>query len=885
MLFFHHVSRKFLFSIIFLGLVFLNFSNIYSQKTFGLIKKVNGNDENGYVLFSPLNCDTTYLINKCGQKVHYWVSDYAPGMALYLLPNGHLLKSGTYTDTAFGAAGGRGGIIEEFDWDNNLIWRYKIFNDSLCQHHDIKPMPNGNVLVLAWHSISKSKAISLGRRSQTFANNQNELWGERIIELKPIGADSAEVVWQWDLFDHIVQDQDTSLPNYGFVSQHPELMNINYALTMQTADWIHANSIDYNPKLDQIIINSHNISEFWIIDHSTTMQEAASHKGGKFDKGGDLLYRWGNPQAYNMGSSQDRKLFRQHNAHWIAGGLRDSGSIMLFNNGWDRDTAYSTVEVIETPVLSNGSYVQNLPFGPSAAKWIYKDSIPKNFYSQIISGAERLPNGNTIICSGVQGLFFEVTPQKKIVWKYKNPISGTIVRSDGTNSNNSVFRASFYPSTYSAFKGKSLVGMGVLERNSQPYSCIYESVPPSVVSVLPANNATRVSIDSTLHIKMSEAVLRYNANITIYVDGFQFETINTNSDLVKYNNKDISIKHARKFPYNARVCVKVPVKFARDSSFNYTIAGIDTLQWHFNTEKSAPYITYISPDSSAMHVSTDPKPYLLFNTKVKKAAGGGFTIYENGSVKEFIPIASNRIKISGNVVELLNTKFNYSKTVIITADTCLEDTMGYNMLPLAFGRWIFDVVDQPQVLTLIPGVGETDVDPKSKLKIVFDRYMRVDSVLPVEIYVNNMLYSTINLNSSEVESGGTELVITIPNGLPAHSDIAIGIPAYALKDNYNTWFQGVNSSIWTFKTGAKSSINIENTTDINLYPNPCKDIVNIESANEIVQIQLIDVYGKMYTLPLSRISDTLYNLDVAELPAGIYVICIGDKLSIKLIKL
>jgi hypothetical protein len=148
-----------------------------------------------------------------------------------------------------------------------------------------------------------------------------------------------------------------------------------------------------------------------------------------------------------------------------------------------------------------------------------------------------------------------------------------------------------------------------------------------------------------------------------------------------------------------------------------------------------------------------------------------------------------------------------------------------------------------------------------------------------------MLYSTINLNSSEIESGGTELVITIPNGLPAHSDIAIGIPAYALKDNYNTWFQGVNSSIWTFKTGAKSSINFENTTEINLYPNPCKDIVNIESANEIVQIQLIDVYGKMYTLPLSRISDTLYNLDVAELPAGIYVICIGDKLSIKLIKL
>ncbi|MCC6817319.1 MAG: aryl-sulfate sulfotransferase, partial [Bacteroidia bacterium] len=459
--------------------------NLTAQKTFGLLNKFSGNDENGYVLFTPLNCDTTYLINKCGKRVHHWVSNYPPGLSVYLLPNGHLLKAGTYTDTSFGVAGGRGGIIEEFDWNNNLVWRYKLFNDSLCQHHDIKMLPNGNILVLAWHAISKAKAISLGRRSFTFASTQNDLWGERILELKKIGTDSAEVVWQWDAFDHLIQDEDTAYPNYGQIEDHPELININYALTMQTNDWLHGNGIDYNEKLDQIVLSVHNFSELWIIDHSTTMQEAAGHSGGIYNKGGDLMYRWGNPQAYNKGSSSDRKLFRQHNANWIKGGMLDSGCIMVFNNGWGRDTAYSTVEVIQTPVLSNGTYNQALPFGPTAAKWIYKDNVPTKFYSQIISGAERLPNGNTLICSGVQGLFFEVTPQKSIVWKYKNPVYGGGLRTDGGTGNNQVFRCSFYPSNYSAFTGKTLLAGSALEKNSIPYACDYESVAPTVVALAP----------------------------------------------------------------------------------------------------------------------------------------------------------------------------------------------------------------------------------------------------------------------------------------------------------------------------------------------------------------------------------------------------------------
>lgn len=58
------------------------------------------------------------------------------------------------------------------------------------------------------------------------------------------------------------------------------------------------NGIDYNPVLDQIALSTHNLNEWYIIDHSTTTAEAATSSGGNSGKGGDLLYRWGNPAAY-----------------------------------------------------------------------------------------------------------------------------------------------------------------------------------------------------------------------------------------------------------------------------------------------------------------------------------------------------------------------------------------------------------------------------------------------------------------------------------------------------------------------------------------------------------------------------------------------------------
>jgi hypothetical protein len=224
-----------------------------------------------------------------------------------------------------------------------------------------------------------------------------------------------------------VQEYDSTKKNYGDVSNHPELIDINFGPAK--ADWTHVNSVDYNEEFDQLLICSRELNEIWVIDHSTTTEEAAGHSGGNYGKGGDILYRWGNPQSYRAGNENDRQLFNPHDANWIEPGCPGEGNILIFNNQRELENEpnpslrkYSTVDEIETPVDKRGNYYRiGGAFGPVTPIWSYQDSDPHYFYSYHLSGAQRLPNGNTLICEGAKGKFFEVTPEKGIVWKYVNP--------------------------------------------------------------------------------------------------------------------------------------------------------------------------------------------------------------------------------------------------------------------------------------------------------------------------------------------------------------------------------------------------------------------------------------------------------------------------------
>lgn len=448
------------------------------QQTIGLFQ-YNSLSYDGYTLFSPLALKNTYLIDNCGNEVHQWQGDYFPGLVSYLLPNGNLLQTGESPNAIFGTSGG-GGIIVLYDWDGNKLWEYEIADSNYTQHHDIEYLPNGNILVLVWEYFSANDVISKGRNPATL-NLTNALYSEAILEIKPLGIDSAEIVWEWHLLDHIIQDFDSTKPNYGVVANHPQRINLNYQDSihslgsMEQSDWVHANSIAYNAARDEIVIGSRNFSELWVIDHSTTTQEAATSLGGNSGKGGDILYRWGNPKTYNSGGEDERFLFSQHDVHWIPDSLPWGGRIMIFNNGIARTALgddFSTIEVI-TPLLDKvGDYIidtTNGRYGPEQTDWTYFGNPLTSFFSAIVSGSQMLPNGNILICEGDFGNFIELDTLSNIHWKYKNPMGlGGPASQGNTPPANTVFRAYRYSPTYSAFQGKTLTPVAPLEINPLP---------------------------------------------------------------------------------------------------------------------------------------------------------------------------------------------------------------------------------------------------------------------------------------------------------------------------------------------------------------------------------------------------------------------------------
>jgi hypothetical protein len=478
----------------------------------------------GYTLLSTMNSKSIYLLDNEGRIVHTWKPETTSMHCCYLLPNGHLLRPAELggREKSFGGGPAPLGRVQEFTWDGEVVWDYTFFNDKQLPHHDITKMPNGNVLMISWDKKNVEECIAAGRKPELVSKY---LLPDSIIEVKPTGKNSGEVVWEWHLWDHLIQDHDSTKSNYGVVADHPELVDVNHAAEGPGApapptnaakkddakkddakkddakkddtskddakkddakkddakkddankddakkddakkdgadapkgpqakskadvdrlksigyagsaasqsqrvdpDWTHVNSVDYNADLDQILLSVPAFSEIWVVDHGTTTAEAAGHTGGRRGHGGDLLYRWGNPANYRAGGPADKRLFFQHNAQWIPKGLPGEGHVLLFNNGSRRkDGTYSSVDEIVLPVDDSGFYPKEdkKPWGPAEPVWSYSAPKKSDFYSSFISGTHRLPNGDTMICSGANGTLFEVTPDKEIVWKYVNPAKG-----------------------------------------------------------------------------------------------------------------------------------------------------------------------------------------------------------------------------------------------------------------------------------------------------------------------------------------------------------------------------------------------------------------------------------------------------------------------------
>ncbi len=402
----------------------------------------------GFTLYTPSGNETTFLMDKDWNIINTWSHDCGPASMPYLVNTDQpgiensLLYYPCKNDNPIMESGGVGGAVKIYDWEGELLWEMTISgnitgttsSNMLQHHHDIEPLANGNFLIVAWERLYSSEWQQLGVESVN--NSLNQMWTTAILEIDPdFQSGSYEIVWEWYIKDHLVQDRNPELENYGLISDHPELMDANCGNIGSSGgpggdpngDWMHINAIDYNEHLDQIVISSRFQDEIYIIDHSTTTEEAAGHTGGNSGKGGDFLYRWGNPLNYNRGNSSDEWLGDQHSINWIKDGYPGQGNLICYVNRYNGNL--SAVVEFSPPLMDDGNYFieDGEPFGPSSLEWVLEATNNFNFSTNMQGGSFRLPNGNTIITDCDSSLIYEVDSNGSILTQYDVPGQVTLV--------------------------------------------------------------------------------------------------------------------------------------------------------------------------------------------------------------------------------------------------------------------------------------------------------------------------------------------------------------------------------------------------------------------------------------------------------------------------
>ena len=451
----------------------------------GVILREEGASD-GYTLFAPLRSSAMRLIDLDGNVVHTW-HDADSGYSV-LLENGHLLglAYAPEKNPRFHGPGVSGGLLRELDWDGSVVWSHLINDEHQQVHHDVDVMPNGNLLCVVREYISREEAIESGRDPERV--DEEGMWPDAIYEIRPArDGGETEVVWEWHAWDHLIQDHDETKSNFGSIQENPGRVDINVdhrdqermteeeleelrELEKQMAalgyggedeeaeedeedeyplgtapDWLHVNAVTLHPELDLIVLSVPNLNELWVIDHSTTTEQAASSAGGRWGRGGEILWRWGSPRNYGAGEDSDTQLFFQHDPTWVPGERPGELRLLVFNNGGDDpERDFSTVDELVLPFDPESGFRRGSgrPFGPAKPAWTYR--LPADCTSSFISGARRLPSGNVLVCAGAPGRLLEVTREGRLVWDYENPFSRSRdLQTDNPDAppSNAVYRA------------------------------------------------------------------------------------------------------------------------------------------------------------------------------------------------------------------------------------------------------------------------------------------------------------------------------------------------------------------------------------------------------------------------------------------------------------
>lgn len=419
----------------------------------GVLKYVKNKSFNGYTFYAPMvqpKNPKAYLMDMEGYIVHKWDLNYPPGLYGMLLENGNLLVGGNHASLRKGidvAIGGSSGIIQELDWNSNVVWEYKMATPTEIQHHCFVRMANGNTMILGWELKSIEEAIAKGRDPKTIPTSvfdrgkwHTGFWSDFVREVDKNG----KTVWEWHVWDHIGVGPTKIDINYVM----PKPVGANYA----SFDWTHGNTVDYMPESDEVIVNFRNMGEFVIINHKT----------------GNIVWRWGNPCAYGQGecpsyyNDGDQQLFGQHHVSYLGKDV-----FQIFDNGSERPEG-------------NRSRVVRVNRKSGKVVWEYESKDSSSFYSYRQGAAQALANGNVHVTSTQTGHLFEVNKKKQIVWEFVNPFLFGKAKchfEDGdlghNSASNMIHRSYRYADDYPGLKGKTLKRQGLAAKNCPQFWKVY----------------------------------------------------------------------------------------------------------------------------------------------------------------------------------------------------------------------------------------------------------------------------------------------------------------------------------------------------------------------------------------------------------------------------
>ncbi|MEM9570396.1 MAG: sulfatase-like hydrolase/transferase [Pseudomonadota bacterium] len=371
----------------------------------------------------------THLISPTGEVVHTWPANLTGGGTPgYLLPDGQIVRTGIRNRMATRRGPvASADVLQIVDKNGTVVWEVTSADlGGAFFHHDLEPMPNGNILASTYHALTGAEALAKGWD----VSDARTVWVDGVVEIKPdLVSGEFEAVWAWRFDDHLIQDKFPEAENYGVVADHPGRIDPNFPDNYAPRNSFrqHINSIDYNEELNQILLSSFIYNEIWIIERTASTEEAAGAAG-------DLLFRYGNPAAHRAGTTEDRIFLKQHDANWIAEGLPGEGNILVHNNNTvfspnfnpfdDEDGARAQAELegvseiheLFLPTSELGAYIRDND-GTYSVETAWLWSSP-DYFASFQGGARRLPGGSTLLTSSADNYAIEVSEAGEIVARF-----------------------------------------------------------------------------------------------------------------------------------------------------------------------------------------------------------------------------------------------------------------------------------------------------------------------------------------------------------------------------------------------------------------------------------------------------------------------------------